>query len=239
MNIAIVFAGGSGQRMKSSAKPKQFLELYGKPIIVFTLEAFEHHPDIDMVIVPCIAGWEGYLQNLLDKFHLTKVKGIVTGGKDTQESKMNALRYLEPLCKGDDIVILHDAVRPLINEKMITDNINSVKQHGSAICAVPFTETGIISDDGVSTGETIVRNTLYIAKAPQGFYFKDVLEAHTIGETMSYALTIDTCSLMTELGKTLHLVPCETTNIKITTTEDFFIFKALVDLQESQDIFGL
>lgn len=239
MNIAIVFAGGSGQRMKSSAKPKQFLELYGKPIIVFTLEAFERHPDIDMVIVPCIAGWEDYLQKLLDKFHITKVKGIVTGGKDTQESKMNALHYLEPLCKDNDIVILHDAVRPLISEKMITDNINSVRQYGSAICAVPFTETGIISDDGVSTEETIVRNTLYIAKAPQGFYFKDVLEAHTIGETMPYTLTIDTCSLMTELGKTLHLVPCETTNIKITTTEDFFIFKALVDLQESKDIFGL
>ncbi len=239
MNIAIVFAGGSGQRMKNSAKPKQFLELYGKPIIIFTLEAFERHPEIDMVVVPCIAGWEDYLRGLLDKFGIKKVKKIITGGKDTQESKMNALHYLQTQCRDDDIVILHDAVRPLINEKMITDNLESVRKYGSAICAVPFTETAIVSDDGSTTSKTIVRNTLYVAKAPQGFYFKDVMEAHMAGEDMPYTVTIDTCSLMTELGKTLHLMPCETTNIKITTAEDFFIFKALVDLQESRDIFGL
>ncbi|MBQ7067305.1 MAG: 2-C-methyl-D-erythritol 4-phosphate cytidylyltransferase [Lachnospiraceae bacterium] len=239
MNVAIVFAGGSGQRMKQSAKPKQFLELYGKPIIIFTLEIFENHPDIDTIIVPCIAGWEDYLQRMLDKFNITKVKKIVTGGKDTQESKMNALNYLNTFCKPDDIVILHDAVRPLITEKLITDTLESVKEYGSAVSYVPFTETGIISEDKITTEKTIVRNTLCIAKAPQGFYFKDVYEAHKQGEHMDPSITIDTCSLMTELGKSLHLVPCESTNIKITTPDDFFIFKALVDLQESKDIFGM
>lgn len=239
MNVAIVFAGGSGQRMKQSAKPKQFLELYGKPIIIFTLEIFENHPDIDMVVVPCIAGWEDYLQRMLDKFGIKKVKKIVTGGKDTQESKMKALNYLNTVCKEDDIIILHDAVRPLISEKLITDTLDSVKEFGSAVSFVPFTETGIISEDKITTEKTIVRNTLCIAKAPQGFYFKDVYEAHKMGETMDPSITIDTCSLMTELGKPLHLVPCESTNIKITTPDDFFIFKALVDLQESKDIFGM
>lgn len=239
MNTAIVFAGGSGQRMKSSAKPKQFLELYGKPIIIFTLEIFEHHPQIDSIVVPCIAGWEDYLQNLLNRFNIKKVKKIITGGKDTQESKMNALNWMRAECADNDIVILHDAVRPLITEKLITDTIDSVKEFGSAVSYVPFTETGIISKDKETTNQTIVRNTLCIAKAPQGFYYKDVLDAHTLGETMDPAITIDTCSLMTELGKTLHLVQCESTNIKITSPDDFFIFKALIDLQESKDIFGM
>ena len=239
MNVALVFAGGSGQRMRNSAKPKQFLELYGKPIIIYTLEVFEKHPEIDTVVVPCIAGWEDYLQKLLGKFGITKVSKILTGGKDTQESKMIALRYLQGICQEDDIVLLHDAVRPLVTEKMITDNIASVREFGNGITAGPFTETAITSDDGKEIRSTIIRNTMYVAKAPQSFYFKDVLEAHEKGETMPYTITIDTCSLMTELGKHLHIVPCETTNIKITTPEDFFLFKALVDLKENQDIFGL
>ncbi len=239
MNAAIVFAGGSGQRMRATAKPKQFLELYGKPIIIFTLEVFEQHPDIDTVVVPCIAGWEDYLLDLLDKYRIRKVRKVLTGGKDTQASKMIALDYMATFCKPDDIIMLHDAVRPLVTEKMITDNIEAVKRHGSAITVVPFSETGIVSKDGTTTRESIIRNTLYIAKAPQSFYFSDVYAAHQKGNTMSPTITIDTCSLMTALGIELHLVPCETTNIKITTPEDFFIFKALVDLRESRDIFGL
>ena len=252
MNVALVFAGGSGQRMRNSAKPKQFLELYGKPIIIYTLEVFEKHPEIDTVVVPCIAGWEDYLQKLLGKFGITKVSKILTGGKDTQESKMIALRYLQGICQEDDIVLLHDAVRPLVTEKMITDNIASVREFGNGITAVPFTETAITSDDGKEIvdipgydsyikKETVEALSAYKYVGNQNVYLtpKDVLEAHEKGETMPYTITIDTCSLMTELGKHLHIVPCETTNIKITTPEDFFLFKALVDLKENQDIFGL
>ena len=199
MNVALVFAGGSGQRMKNSAKPKQFLELYGKPIIIYTLEVFERHPEIDAVVIPCIAGWENYLQRLLDKFGIKKVKKILTGGKDTQESKMIALRYLQTICKEDDIVLLHDAVRPLVTEKLITDNLAAVREYGNGITCVPFTETAIVSDDGKQIDRTIIRNTMYVAKAPQSFYFKDVLYAHEKGENMPYTITIDTCSLMTEL----------------------------------------
>ena len=239
MNVGVVFAGGTGVRMKTTGKPKQFIELYGKPIIVYTLEIFERSPEIDFVIVPCVAGWESYLEALVEKFRLKKVKKIITGGSNTQESKLKALTALQELCAPDDIVLLHDAVRPLITEKLIADNIASVKKYGSAVTAVPFTETAIVSEKGETTEKTIVRNTLYIAKAPQSFYFKDALEAHTKGEEMPYTITIDTVSLMTELGKKVHLVPCETTNIKITTPEDYYIFKALVDLRESQDIFGM
>ncbi|WP_196602246.1 IspD/TarI family cytidylyltransferase [Pectinatus frisingensis] len=239
MNIALVFAGGTGIRMRTTGKPKQFIELYGKPIIIYTLEVFERHPQIDNIIVPCVAGWEKYLADLVEKFHLKKVKKIITGGVNTQESKLKALNAIRSTCKDNDIILLHDAVRPLVTEKMISDNIMCVKKYGSAVTAVPFTETGIISDNGEETQKTIIRNTLYIAKAPQSFYFKDVLRSHTLGQNMSYSITIDTVSLMTELGEKVHLVPCTTTNIKITTPEDYYIFKALVDLKESRDIFGM
>lgn len=239
MNIALVFAGGTGQRMKNTAKPKQFLELYGKPIIIYTLEVFEKHPEIDGVVIPCVCGWESYLLELLDRFRIRKVLKILPGGRDTQESKLNALHFLKDRCEDRDIILLHDAVRPLVTEKMITDNLRAVKEFGSAVTAVPFSETGIASEDGLSTHQTIIRNTLYIAKAPQSFYFSDVYDAHRRGENMPYAITIDTCSLMTRLGRTLHMVPCETANIKITTPEDYYIFKALVDLRESAGIWGL
>lgn len=239
MNHALIFAGGTGIRMHTTGKPKQFLELYGKPIIIYTLEVFDRHPEIDDIVIPCVSGWESYLEDLLQKYNIKKVRKVLTGGKDTQESKMKALNYLKTYCKDDDIILLHDAVRPLVTGKLISDNIEAVKKYGSAITAVPFTETGIVSDDQETTSKTIIRNSMYIAKAPQSFYFKDVYAAHEAGESMPYTITIDTCSLMTELGKTLHLVPCETTNIKITTPEDYFIFKALIDLRESNDIFGI
>lgn len=238
MNHALIFAGGTGVRMHTTGKPKQFLELYGKPIIIYTLEVFDQHPEIDDIVIPCVAGWESYLKNLIEKYHIKKVQKVLTGGRDTQESKMNALRYLKNYANDDDIVLLHDAVRPLVTSKLISDNIATVKEYGSAVTVVPFTETGIISEDGVNTCKSIIRNTMYIAKAPQSFYFKDVWDAHLVGEKMPYTITIDTCSLMTELGMHLHMVPCETTNIKITTPEDYFVFKALIDLRESNDIFG-
>ena len=225
--------------MKKHGKPKQFLELYGKPIIIYTLEVFDRHPDIDDIVIPCVEGWESYLEDLLDKFRIKKVSKIVTGGRNTQESKMHALEYMKSYCQDDDIVLLHDAVRPLITEQLISENIASVRKYGSAITAVPFTETGIVSEDMENTNKSIIRNTLFIAKAPQSFYFKDVYNAHKLGEDMPYTVTIDTCSLMTELGQTLHLVPCTTTNIKITTPEDYYVFKALVDLRENSDVFGL
>ncbi len=236
---ALIFAGGTGIRMKQTGKPKQFLEVHGKPIIIYTLEVFERHPLIDDIIIPCVSGWENYLETLLEKFHIHKVSKVLTGGANTQESKMKALQYMKTYCNDDDIILLHDAVRPLITEKIISDNIEAVKNYGSAITSVPFIETGIVSEDGRETTESIIRNTLFVAKAPQSFYFKDVYEAHKKGENMPYTITIDTCSLMTALGKTLHLVPCETTNIKITTPEDYYIFKALVDLKENSDVFGL
>lgn len=239
MNIGLIFAGGTGVRMHSDAKPKQFLELYSKPIIIYTLEVFERHPEIDYVVVPCLARWIPRLEELLVKFGIQKVKKIMPGGQTTQESKWNALEYLKTVAGEDDIILLHDAVRPLISQETISRNIAAVKKHGSAVTTVPFTETAIESADGLKCDRSILRNTLHVARAPQSFYFRDVYEAHQKGQTMPHAIAIDTCTLMTELDKPVHLVEGESTNIKITSPEDFFIFKALVDMRESADIWGL
>lgn len=239
MNIALVFAGGTGQRMKNTACPKQFLELYGKPIIIYTLEIFQNHPDIDAIIVPCVAGWHDHLRNLAQKYGITKLIKIVPGGATSQDSKLSALHALSDICKPDDIVLMHDAVRPLITPEIIDDNLACVKKYGNAITVDPFTETGIVSEDGKTVQATIERRKLYIAKAPQTFYYKDVLEAHEAAKTMPEATTIDTCTIMTTLGKSLHFVPCTCSNVKITTPEDYYVFKAIYDLRESKSVLGL
>ncbi len=239
MNAAIVFAGGTGQRMKSASCPKQFLKLYGKPIIIYTLEIFQNHSEIDSITVPCVAGWEDRLQKMCADYGITKLYKIVPGGKNTQESKLNALRALSGVCADGDIVLMHDAVRPMIGAKLISDNIAAVKKYGSAITVDPFTETGVISTDGETVEGTVERSKLYIAKAPQSFYYKDALAAHEAGQTMPESITIDTCTLMTRLGRKLHFVPCDFANIKITRPEDYYIFKALIDLRENREVLGL
>ena len=238
MNVALVFAGGTGQRMRNTARPKQFLELYGKPIIIYTLEVFQNHPDIDAIVVPCVAGWHDHLRALADRYGITKLVSIVPGGKTSQESKLSALHAIRDICKDDDIVLMHDAVRPLITSQVIDDNLACVKEYGNAITVDPFTETGIISEDGNTVESTIERRKLYMAKAPQTFFFKDALDAHEAAKTMPESTTIDTCTIMTALGKQLHFVRCNHSNIKITTPEDYYIFKAIYDLRESRSVLG-
>ena len=224
--------------MRNTARPKQFLELYGKPIIVYTLESFQKHPEIDQIVVPCVAGWEELLGTMAENFGITKLTRIVPGGRTSQDSKLSALRALREVCRDDDIVLMHDAVRPLITEQVITDNLTCVREFGCAITVDPFTETGIVSEDGETVEDTIERQKLYIAKAPQCFYYSDALEAHERAKSMPDTTTIDTCTIMTALGKPLHFVSCECANIKITTPEDYYIFKAIHDLRESRAVLG-
>lgn len=225
--------------MKNTACPKQFLTLYGKPIIVYTLEIFQNHPDIDQIIVPCVEGWDEQLWDMARQFGITKLTQVVAGGRTSQGSKLSALRALQGVCREDDVILMHDAVRPLITQKVIDDNLACVRKFGNAITVDPFTETGIVSENGRTVEATIERQKLYIAKAPQCFYYRDALEAHEKAETMPETTTIDTCTIMTVLGKTLHFVPCGSTNIKITTPEDYYIFKAIYDLRENQAVLGL
>ena len=178
MNIAVIFAGGIGRRMSPNALPKQFLKLHGKEIIIHTLEHFQNHGEIDGIVVACVKDWIPFLNQLLVQYRVDKVKAVVAGGKTGQESIYNGLKKAEELFGLDCNVLIHDGVRPLIEEKTITDCLESVRKHGTAITVAPVTET-IIEMNGEETVDNIIdRNKCLFARAPQGFYLKDILEAH-------------------------------------------------------------
>ncbi|MDQ0200743.1 IspD/TarI family cytidylyltransferase [Neobacillus ginsengisoli] len=241
MNTALIFAGGAGTRMNSKTKPKQFLELNGKAIIIHTLEYFERHDEIDNIIVVCIEGWIDYLKELIRRDFITKVKWIVPGGATGQESIYNGLKTIFADCDTpeDSIVLIHDGVRPLINERLISDNIASVKKYGSAITVVPQTETVVSvneEDNITSIGERIISR---IARAPQSFYLEDIMQVHNRAIKDNKLNMIDSSSLMMQYGHTLHAVEGPIENIKITTPSDFYIFRAIFEARENLQILGI
>ncbi len=240
MNTAMIFAGGSGTRMKCTAKPKQFLELNGKPIIVYTIEHFQKHPEIDSIAVVCIKDWIDHLKGLVESYRLTKVKWIVAGGATSQESTRNGLYAVSAdQDPKDTIVLIHDGVRPLINADTIHDNIESVKKYGSAITTAPAIETIITSENGTEVTSVIDRSICRLARAPQSFYLADIISAHERAIKEGYTEIIDSASLMSHYGHKLHLVDGPIENIKITTPSDFYIFRAINEVKENMQIIGV
>lgn len=242
MNISVIFAGGSGSRMNTKSRPKQFLDLNGKPIIIYTIELFDNHPDVDAIVVVCLESWIPFLQKMLNKFEITKVVKIVPGGASGQGSIYNGLcateEYVKEKGENDAIVMIHDGVRPLITEDTITNNIEKVKECGSCITTIPATETFVVvRGDGLL--ELPSRTQCKLARAPQSFYLNDIIGAHR--RSMEEGLTgfIDSCSLMSHYGYKLGLVEGPMENIKITTPTDYFVFRAMVEVHENQQIFGL
>lgn len=239
MNYALIFAGGSGNRMNSRSKPKQFLQLYGKEIIIHTLENFQNHRDIDAIVVVCKEDWIDYLNNLLKKYSITKVKWVVHGGSSGQESIFNGLDCLYKNNKDEkSIVLIHDGVRPLVHDDLISNCITTVKEHGSAITVVPAIETICSIDDGEITSITD-RSKCFLAKAPQCFYLNEIYANHLKAQAEKRYDFIDSASLMKNYGTRLFTVIGNFDNIKITTPADFYTFRALYDVRENQQIFGL
>ena len=238
MTNALIFAGGSGSRMNSRGRPKQFLQFYGKELIIHTLENFQNHPQVDGIVVVCIEDWIPYLQKLLDKFEIDKVRSVVPGGASGQESIYNGLCAIQKFALADSIVLVHDGVRPFVNESLISDCIACVKEHGSAITVTPAIETIVTTDNGKITSITD-RSKCYHAKAPQCFYLGELLSAHEKARTDGNTNMIDSASLMQFYGHELYTVQGNFDNIKITTPADFYTFKALYEVREQQQIFGL
>lgn len=238
MNIAIIFAGGSGQRMNSEACPKQFLKLNGKPIIIYTLELFNNHPEIDAIVISCIAEWIPYLKKCVVKYELAKVSCIVPGGSTGQESIYNALKYASENYPEDSAVLLHDGVRPLIRSKTISDNIRAVEGYGNAVTCSPTSETFVILNENEDI-EVPPRERSYIARAPQSFVLRDIWAAHCRAVVENRQDFIDSCSMMTYYGHKMHIVIGPGENIKITTPADFYIFRTMLEIRENYQIFGL
>ncbi|EOL49390.1 IspD/TarI family cytidylyltransferase [Enterococcus caccae] len=240
MNVGLIFAGGVGSRMKSDSMPKQFLELDGKPIIIYTLEIFEQNRNIDQVIVVCKEEWIEYLESLLSKFNIKKVLSVISGGKTAQESQYRGLLEIKQRIVGlkDCIVLIHDGVRPLINDEVINDNINSVKKYGATITVSPAIETVVYIDDKGKVSEVLERSNCRMAKAPQSFWFEEIMSSHKRAIEDNNHKFIDSASLMQYYGFSLSTVEGEPENIKITTPADFYMFKALIEARKNEKIFS-
>ena len=240
MNIGIIFAGGVGSRMHSKDLPKQFLRIYDKPIIIHTIEHFEKNSLINAVVVVCVADWIDYFKNLVAQFHLQKIKKIVPGGESGQLSIYNGLVAAKEIAQDEkSIVLIHDGVRPLINSDLLTKNIECVKKHGSSITSGIVKETIVEIDDEGGIKMVPDRAHSRVAKAPQCFWLHDILSAHNRALEEGRKDFIDSCTLMQHYGFKLHMTDGPYENIKITTPDDFYTMRAILQVKEDAQIYGL
>lgn len=242
MNIAIIFAGGLGQRLNNgeNSTPKQFLKINDKPIIIRTLELFQTHKDIDKIYISIHPDYYEYMQELVKYYYITKTAGIVNGGETGQESIYNALKLAQKENHQDSIVLIHDGVRPNITEEVITKNIECTKKNGNAITCTSCFETILISENGINPEHVPYRKDTYAAQAPQTFHLGEVIEAHEITRKTNpnYTDIVDTCTLYKTLNKKTFMVKGNRGNIKITTIEDLYILRALIRYKEDLEAFG-
>lgn len=240
--VAIIFAGGAGQRMGSEL-PKQFLTVYGKPILIHTLEKFQLHEEIDEIYLACIKEYIPYTKKLLKKYGITKMakNGVLAGGTTGQDSIYLALKRAREFNDGDAIVLIHDGVRPIITDEVISRNIKSVEKYGSAITCTPSFETPVISRDGKKVEETPYRDTVYTAQAPQSFRIDDILAVHEEIRKINpnYQGVVDSCTLMRSANKEVRIIEGNRGNIKVTTPNDYMQLLANLQTDDYRKLFDL
>lgn len=239
MNYALIFAGGVGLRMNSKALPKQFLQINSKPIIIHTIEHFDEHPEIDAICVVCVSEWLDHMRIFLEKYNIRKVCRLVAGGKSALESQYLGLKAIGENAGKDDIVLIHDGVRPMVDEKTITECIASVRKYGSGVCVAPATETVVRVDDNGFIQSTVLRSECMLARAPQAFYLPDILRVHDQAVRDQNHNFIDSTTMMLAYHEKVHIVQGSEENLKVTTPADFYICKALLDAKESSQLYGL
>ncbi len=237
MATALIFAGGTGRRMNTRSKPKQFLELHGKPIIIYTLEHFEYHEEVEKIIIVCLSEWLPELKGLIKRYGITKAVRIVPGGETGHDSIYFGLAAMKGLCQEDEIVLIHDGVRPLINEELITRNIKAVKLYGNAITVEAARETVVRCLDGKTVAEVPARDQMYTAKAPQSFRSGTILALYEKAQKEGIK-TVDSSHLCSIYHEPMHVVASTKNNLKITEPADYYMYRALYEALENQQIFG-
>lgn len=241
MNIAIIFAGGVGKRLSNdeNSLPKQFLRINNKPIIIYTLEHFENHSDIDKIYISIHPDYYDYMQNLAKHYYLSKVAGIVKGGVTGQDSIYNALKLAQKENPENSIVMIHDGVRPNITPEVISSNIKCARENGNAITCTSCFETILVSENHINPEHVPFRKDTFAAQAPQTFRLKEIVEAHEITRKTnpSYENIVDSCTLFKTLNKKTHMVEGNRGNIKITTIEDLYILRSLIRYKEDLEAF--
>ena len=231
-NIGLLIAGGSGNRMHQDI-PKQFITVNERPVIVYTLEAFEKHPEIDAIAVVCIEGWEQVLWAYAKQFNITKLKYVVPGGKNGQDSIRNGVYELEKHYSPEDIVLIHDAIRPMVSAEIISDNIRVAMEHGNAITVIPCAEAMMQTEDGVVSVGSYPRDRLKRTQTPQAFHIGQICDLHRRALEAGITNSVASCTLMIEMGEQVYFSSGSEKNIKLTTVEDIDIFKALLAAKRS------
>ena len=230
MNVAVIIAGGSGHRMGQDI-PKQFIHIYDKPVLIYTLENFQRHPQVDVVEVVCIDGWHDVLWAYAKQFGIDKLKWVVSGGSTGQESIRNGVYNLEGKCADDDVVIIHDGIRPLVDEQVLSDVISKCKKYGNAVSSMPYNEQIFVIDDEQSTTKFIPRETLRRVVTPQAYQFGKLDRAYhkAYEEEIGIYGSHYTNTMMVELGERLYFAAGSDKNIKLTTKDDLELFKGYLD----------
>ena len=243
MNYAIILAAGVGQRMRNGGLPKQFLKLMGKPIIIYTLEKFEQCEEIDQVIIVCHGSYIEHMNSILKLHQIRKVARVIVGGSDRQSSLKRGLDTIQEIGgKAEDTVVIHDGVRPLVSTTVISENIRVARQYGCAITVHPVTESVVITDmEDASMDDFKKRADTYSMTAPQTFRLGEIVGAYEKIEQMDEGEIplLDAAMVYAKLGGTVHLVKEQGANIKITTPEDYYFLKAMLELEENKFVFGL
>lgn len=230
MNVALILAGGHGSRTAQDI-PKQFMNVYEKPLIIYTLENFEKHPDIDEIAVVCIDGWHEVLRAYARQYGITKLKWIVSGGGDGQESTRNGIEALREVCDEKDVILVHDAVRPFLPAEVITDAIVKCRQKESGLSAVRCQETIVRTEDGISGQEGIARTEIMRVQTPQAYLYGKALWAYEEAERRGIKGEVYINTLMLRLGEKLYFSYGSEKNIKVTTVDDLELFKALLKME--------
>lgn len=237
MNVAIIIAGGSGSRMGQSI-PKQFISIHDKPVLFYTLEGFQRHPLIDAIEIVCIDGWQEMVWAYARQYHIDKLKWIVTGGKSGQESIRNGVFNLKGKCADDDIIIIHDGIRPLVDEFVLTDVIEMAREKGNAVTSMPYNEQIFLinEDDPSTTRKFIPRETLRRVATPQAYRFDRLDWAYheAFEKEIGIYGSSYTNTMMVELGETLHFAAGSDKNIKLTTQDDLELFKGYLERKQKE-----
>ena len=231
-NVALIIAGGSGNRMHQDI-PKQFLTVNERPVIVYTLEAFEKHPEIDAIAVVCIEGWEKVLWAYAKQFNISKLKYIFPGGENGQSSIRNGVMELEKHYRSDDLVLIHDAIRPMVSAEIISDNIRVARKYGSAVTVIPCAEAMMQTEDGLVSVGSYPRERLKRTQTPQAFCIGDICDLHRRALEEGITNSVASCTLKIEMGEQVYFSAGSEKNIKLTTVEDIDIFKALLAAKRS------
>lgn len=233
MNIAVILAGGIGSRVGAEL-PKQFIKVFNKPILVYTIEAFQNHPQIDAIEIVCVKDYIDGLNDMISEYHLTKVKWITEGGIDFQGSVLNGVNNLKGKVQDNDILLIHYSASPFISEEIITDAIKVCQEKGNCVSATPCYLLCGSNDDNQQSTEWVDRDKIMQLNSPQCFKFSyvDQLYQEAIKNQLLDKVEPHTTSLMYYMNRTIYFSKGDQTNIKITTQEDLELFKGYILLQK-------